>query len=86
MLKDARGNELRLWEKVAYNLSGEVHYGEIVGIDEGERKTVVLSVGSYEKTIKRPLIKVRNLNGATADGHISKIRNERNLLVIYESE
>lgn len=76
---DNRGTELRVGQEVAYNLSGEVAKGEIVDLK-------VTKTGSKWNP-ERADIRVRLLHSACGQckDHISKVRNERNVLVIKES-
>lgn len=76
LLSDSRGTALYEGAPVAFNMSGQTCRGEIVQIPHDTRPT-------------KRRIKVRLLHsgpeGKTA-GHISTIRNEKNLLVLLDGE
>lgn len=81
-MTDNRGTELRIGQRVAYNLSGELACGEITDLIEG---TPGRYDGHYEKW---PMIKVKLAHRAAGfpAGHISKVRNPKNVLVLGTGE
>ena len=71
--RDNRGTPITSGQTVAYNLSGEVALGDIIAVGE-----------SYRSWGIEPLIKVRLAHSAGGHpaGHVSKVRNAKNVLVL----
>lgn len=70
---DNRGAVIEMGQRVAYNLSGQVALGQVRSVGVSHRYSRV-----------GPLIKVELLHDAAGQhaGHISKVTNEKNLLVL----
>ena len=83
-MKDARGTELRVGQKVAYNFSGTVAHGEITELREPEYATRQGAYSTWQQRTRRALIKVKLSHPAQGKepGWISKIQDEKNVLVI----
>lgn len=74
---DNRGTELKVGQEVAYNFSGEIAKGIIVDLK-------VKKTGSSWGNPNRADIRVELIHslGRYRKGHISKVSNERNVLVL----
>ena len=70
-MKDRRGTTIEAGQKVAYNQSGTVAYGEITDIKEGKRGTT-FHIHNLEG-VDRPYMPAK-----------SKVTNSYNLLVLTE--
>lgn len=73
--KDHRGTTLEVGQKVAYNLSGEIAYGEIIEI-----KARRMNVFGYGQDL--PNIKIKQF--LPHEGKISKVRQAKNVMVLTE--
>lgn len=85
---DNRGTKLEIGQKIAYNISGEIAFGEIVGIEENRTKAVIKATGfGRVKAIEiptNPIIKIKRLDNTFVGAKLSKVTNSKNLLVLTE--
>jgi hypothetical protein len=75
-LVDNRGTTIKVGDKVAYNLSGEVAVGYV--------KSCTPAIKNGWQYIKHASIKVEQLYPAQKTSHLSSVRNPKNVLVLFE--
>lgn len=80
-MQDCRGTELFINAKVAFNYSGEIAVGRIVEMKDGLKN----SWGSYDYS-HRPMIKVARETHFGKGNVVSKVRDPRNVLVLFEGD
>lgn len=78
--KDARGTEITLGARVAYNMSGDVVAGEVVAVGRGGNGPYRIA-RDYECGYQRPDIALAPVNK-----HVSRVKNARSILVLREGE
>lgn len=84
-MTDNRGTPLKVGDRVAYNISGEVAVGKILRLVQGKYEA---SGYGWMRCVKKPLIEVQLEHRAAGQpaGHISKVRHETNVIVLKEDE
>jgi hypothetical protein len=78
MLTDARGKEIKVGCRVAYNYSGQVAYGLIVSISK--------SGGTISIERLAPRDRYTELMNPLKPASISKVKNYRGILVLEDNE
>lgn len=77
-LIDNRGTTIEVGSRVAYNLSGEIGIGVV--------ESVKAAVKDGWKYISRASIKVRVEHPARLAGHLSAVKDSKNVMVIFENK
>lgn len=78
-LVDHRGTDIEAGKRVAYNFSGEIAMGEVVSARGAYRK-------DSNQSWTRAEIKVRVIAPKRHQGHISTVRDAKNVLVLFEKD
>lgn len=77
-LTDNRGTTIEVGSRVAYNLSGEIGIGVV--------QSAIAAVKDDWKYVKRASIKVMVEYPVKLAGHISTVKDPKNVMVIFEKE
>jgi hypothetical protein len=75
-LVDHRGNTIKIGDKVAYILSGEIAVGYV--------KELTPAIKEDWKYLKHASIKIEPLYPAQKTGHLSNVTSPKNVLVLFE--
>lgn len=82
-MKDRRGTEIKVGQRVAYNFQGMVSFGEITSIEDEVKATYEANGRDWNFGCKAK-IKIKQLEEGSR--RISTVTNPLNLLVIREGE